>query len=52
MNTGALSVPCPQCHVRAGRPCHNQRGYLCQTHLVRYQLWLQLEEAETVPEGV
>jgi hypothetical protein len=51
---GALSVRCPVCRSQPGRPCHNRRGYLVDTHRLRVEAWYSQEAADTlakVPSG-
>lgn len=45
---GVLSVPCPVCRAREGRPCPNRRGYLLDagSHRERRAAWLAAERAE------
>lgn len=45
---GVLSVPCPTCGSRPGRPCPNRRGYLLTggAHRARRTAWLAQEHAE------
>lgn len=49
---GVLSVRCPVCRAREGRPCANRRGYLLDagSHRSRRAAWLAAERAEVAQQ--